>query len=161
MKRLRGRKKGVAMDVQKLEVEVMEVIRTGKVMADRHFFDECYAPIESELPNEPTDEELFMQAENERYDVYPDKCNARMPIQIVSSDGKRFVLYQDVWDGEVYDAEAEGHALGENIRDLLIAKGEAFEGTLQMSPKRIIEFVVGNCAENFKIELKHDDGSVW
>ena len=134
--------------------ELLRAISAGQVNPHRNFLGDALYEVQNETSDEPTDEELAMLADHEEYVLIKARCSARMPIDVIDNGSRKTRVYQDLHDGEIYDEEEDGKTYCSEVRDALIAKGGAFDGTIECEPKKVVAFLVDSVSENFILNVE-------
>jgi len=109
------------------EEELLRLINeTDSVVSDREVFADLVEVTYSELPLEPTDEELVVNADHPRVIVDDTNCDdhVRMPIHIQ----QHVIVYQDCKDGCIYPDEFSCEPYSEELQDVLTEKDVVFKG---------------------------------
>ena len=128
------------MDKIITEEELKDALLVGPADPDRTFFDDNFKDITPSLSDNPTDEERWNIADATRFIVYPNVPTRRMEICIKQGRQQIGSVYQDAGDGDIYPCEEGGEPYSEEIRETLVQKGAAFDGSMD-DPASIVGFV--------------------
>ena len=109
------------------EEELLRLIHDADyIVSDREVFVDLVEVTYSELSSEPTDEEVFSNADNPCVVIDDTNCDdhVRMPIKIQ----QRVIVYQDCKNGCIYPDESSNEPYSEAVQDALDEKDVAFKG---------------------------------